>query len=338
MEEILARCADAADKLDAESDRFDDLRDLRSRLPQVLAELPGQIEAQQARIGAVGATLQRLQQRYAPTALTSVSANVDEATKRLDFARSSLRQAEQLAVPGASAGASSTLPAVPGPGAVASLDAGAAVSPPVAGQQNPGAPSVLAAGAAQEAVGQAQTLLDAIEHTDADLGAAVGQLTAAATAVDAELSATRNALTFRRRRKRRTRAAGAARPDPGDPGRRPVAAGSSRPADRPAQAGGGGRCAGQHSGRHSRCPAGGAARAGRAGVSTVRSAGRDRLRRGFHRDPTRCRRQRGPNPAGRGETAPGQCGSDRSDERAGSACRGTAGELVGPRCRVAGAA
>ena len=51
MEEILARCADAADKLDAESDRFDDLRDLRSRLPQVLAELPGQIEAQQARIG-----------------------------------------------------------------------------------------------------------------------------------------------------------------------------------------------------------------------------------------------------------------------------------------------
>jgi LPXTG-motif cell wall-anchored protein len=195
MEEILARCADAADKLDAESDRFDDLRDLRSRLPQVLAELPGQIEAQQARIGAVGATLQRLQQRYAPTALTSVSANVDEATKRLDFARSSLRQAEQLALPGASAGASSTLPAVPGPGAVASLDAGAAVSPPVAGQQNPGAPSVLAAGAAQEAVGQAQTLLDAIEHTDADLGAAVGQLTAAATAVDAELSATRNALT-----------------------------------------------------------------------------------------------------------------------------------------------
>ena len=63
MEEILARCADAADKLDAESDRFDDLRDLRSRLPQVLAELPGQIEAQQARIGAVGATLQRLQQQ-----------------------------------------------------------------------------------------------------------------------------------------------------------------------------------------------------------------------------------------------------------------------------------
>ena len=42
MNEILTRCADAAAKLEAESDRFDQLRDLRSRLPQVLAELPGQ--------------------------------------------------------------------------------------------------------------------------------------------------------------------------------------------------------------------------------------------------------------------------------------------------------
>ena len=43
MNEILTRCADAAAKLEAESDRFDQLRDLRSRLPQVLAAAATQV-------------------------------------------------------------------------------------------------------------------------------------------------------------------------------------------------------------------------------------------------------------------------------------------------------
>ena len=50
MNDIIDRCAEASATLDAQSDRFDDLRDLRSRLPQVLAELPGAIDAQQGRI------------------------------------------------------------------------------------------------------------------------------------------------------------------------------------------------------------------------------------------------------------------------------------------------
>ena len=97
MNEILQRCSDAASKLDSESDRFDNLRDLRSRLPQVLAELPGGIEAQKQRLAGVAGTLQRLQQQYAPTALATVAGNVDEATSRLTFARNSLQQAQQLA-------------------------------------------------------------------------------------------------------------------------------------------------------------------------------------------------------------------------------------------------
>lgn len=175
MNEILARCATAADTLDAESDRFDQLRDLRSRLPQVLAELPGAIQAQEARLEMVGATLARLQQQYAAPAVATVSSNVAEATTRLGFARSSLQQAQDLA-----SGKSTGTP----PGAVG----------PITEPQNPGAPAVLAAGAAQEAVGQTRTLLDAVERTATDLAAAIGQLGAACSAVEAELLAARQAL------------------------------------------------------------------------------------------------------------------------------------------------
>ncbi|MET0967189.1 MAG: TPM domain-containing protein [Nakamurella sp.] len=192
MAEILQRCAEAAGKLDSESDRFDSLRDLRSRLPQVLAELPAGIEAQDARLAGATATLQRLRQQYAATALATVVGNVEEATSRLTFARSSLQQAQQLAT---SAPVTAPLPTVPaGPSTAAPGQTvgpnGELVTPPQGG-----APAVLAAGAAQEAVGQAQTLLDAIEHTDADLAGAVGQLGAACNAVDIELAAAQRALS-----------------------------------------------------------------------------------------------------------------------------------------------
>jgi len=181
MTEILSRCSDAAASLDAESDRFDQLRDLRSRLPEVLAGLPAAIDAQNARVATVGVTLQRLQQQYAPTALATVADNIQEATSRLTFARTSLQQAEQLQA-GATVGPVT-------PAAQPSPQAG-----PITEPQNPGAPAVLAVGGAQEAVGQATTLLDAIERTDTDLAAAAGQLGTAITAVDHELADVHNAL------------------------------------------------------------------------------------------------------------------------------------------------
>ncbi len=175
MNEILQRCADASQKLDEESDRFDALRDLRANLPQVLASLPTAIEAQQARLDGVGATLRSLQQQYSPAALTTVANNPHEATERLAFARTSLQQAQQAA-PGPVADGPPTLPQ---PGV------------PTA----PAAAAVLAAGAAQEAAGQATTLLDAVERTAADLATAAGQLVTAMTAVDQELAAARRALS-----------------------------------------------------------------------------------------------------------------------------------------------
>ncbi len=181
MAEILSRCADAAGKLDSESDRFDALRDLRSRLPQVLAELPVAIDTQTARLPVAQTTLDALRQRYSPTALQTVASNVDEATSRLTFARTSLDQARQLAAEPAAdrpAGRPRARPNLHAPDTPA----------------QPGATAVLAAGAAQEAVGQAQTMLDAIERTDADLNAAVGQLAQACAAVEQELATNRAAL------------------------------------------------------------------------------------------------------------------------------------------------
>ncbi|WP_420123499.1 TPM domain-containing protein [Nakamurella sp.] len=177
MNEILSLCAAASATLDEQSDRFDDLRDLRSRLPQVLAELPGAIDTQAGRLPAAATTLQRLQQQFAPPALGTVAANVDQAKERLEFARTGLDQARRSA-----AGATPAESTLPLPGQ------------PAAPPARPDPAAVVAAGAAQEAVDQAKTLLDAIERAAADLGAAVTQLTSAIAAVDQELATVRGAL------------------------------------------------------------------------------------------------------------------------------------------------
>ncbi len=215
MNDIIDRCAQASAALDAQSDRFDDLRDLRSRLPQVLAELPGAIDAQHARIPTATATLQRLQQQFAPVALATVAANVDQAGERLQFARTSLDQARHAAVgsaagpaaPSPMAGRSQTSPVestLPLPTVSPATVSDAASSPAATAPGRPegsGSPAaqpdaaaVLAAGAAQEAADQAKTLLDAIDRTAADLATAGNQLTSSVASVDQELATVRAAL------------------------------------------------------------------------------------------------------------------------------------------------
>lgn len=204
MEEILQRCAQASSQLEAESEHFSGLRDLRSRLPQVIAELPSAIEAQQARIPTLTQTLDRLRQRYAPAALATVADNIDQANSRLAFARTSGQQAAASAAdirdaaPATGSGTAAGTPAPTGapaaapPSAPAAAPAGAPAVPVVPDDARTTA--VLAAGAAQEAVGQAQTLLDAIERTEHELSEAGGRLAQAVSAVEAELAANRTAL------------------------------------------------------------------------------------------------------------------------------------------------
>lgn len=158
MTQIIQLCQQASDGLEAQTDKFDKLRDLKSRLPQVLAALPGDIDAQNARLPQAGATLQRLAGAYSEQALATVSGNTDQANERLQFARTSVDEATKTA---------------------GDADNGAAV---------------LAARAAQEAVTQATTLLDAIDRLDHDLAAAAAQLAAARSHVTSELADAKAAL------------------------------------------------------------------------------------------------------------------------------------------------
>ena len=155
MAQIIELCQAADQALDQQSKRFDDLLDIKNRLPAVLAGLPPQIDAQSTRIPSATAQLAQLNGQFAPAALTSVADNPAQATARLDFARQTLAEL---------------------------------------GPASDQTESAVHARAAQEAVGQAQTLLDAIDKLGADLAQSVGQFDAARAPVDSELAAARSAF------------------------------------------------------------------------------------------------------------------------------------------------
>jgi len=158
MAEIIQRCTDADNALDAESERFDAMLDLKNRLPAAIAEVQGAIEAQDARAAEATGTLARLSSTYAPSALSTVISNASEATNRLDFARSSIATAA-----GENTAAEAT-------------------------------PAVVAARAAQEAVAQAKTLLDGIDKLSDDLARAATQLPGRLAPVQAELETAKAVL------------------------------------------------------------------------------------------------------------------------------------------------
>ena len=111
---------------DAQADRFDNLRDLERNAPEVFTKLEGQLAELEARRPQVADELAALAAGYAPAALLAVQRNPDEAQARIDFAREQIRLGrEDLAA------------------------------------ERRGEAAVLAL-AAQEATGQAQTLLDAV--------------------------------------------------------------------------------------------------------------------------------------------------------------------------------
>src|SRR5699024_11015687 len=150
------------DGLAAQTARFERLRDLKARLPQVLDALPGTIDAQNARLPQAAATLQRLAGAYSDQALATVEGNTDQANERLQYARSACDEARKQADDDSDAG-----------------------------------DAVLSARAAQEAVKQATALLDAIDRLDHDLAAAAAQLASAREAVTEELADVRSALKQR---------------------------------------------------------------------------------------------------------------------------------------------
>ncbi|MDF2806398.1 MAG: hypothetical protein K0S43_1344 [Cellulosimicrobium sp.] len=133
MARIVALCNEVAESLDAQSRTFDELRDLQARAPQVLDETDQRASEVLARVGPARATLDGLARTYPPTSLASVAQNPDQAQALLANARESVARGRE---------------------ALAGKDRATAVA---------------LARAAQNAVGQAVTLLDAVGRAGADL-------------------------------------------------------------------------------------------------------------------------------------------------------------------------
>jgi hypothetical protein len=226
---IIDRCMAADQRLDAESEDFDRLRDLEGRAAEVADEVDRRRAAAETALPATATALQDLESRYAGSAVTAVSANVDQARERLAFATQALARARtalesagppQAGTPQAGPPQSGTpqsgtpqsgtpqsgtpqsgTPQSSTPQAGGSPMTGAPDRPApdvAAGSgQVPGgsrAEAALAVRAAEQAVDQAEQLIGAIHRAATDLNAARAAADALMTEIGTEITAGRSAM------------------------------------------------------------------------------------------------------------------------------------------------
>ncbi len=89
LQEIIARTTAAQERLDAETERIRELRDLERDAPNTLVELPARIEAVEDRLDGLADTMTGLQ-RYAEPVWAPVRGNLEEARKGLSGARTAV--------------------------------------------------------------------------------------------------------------------------------------------------------------------------------------------------------------------------------------------------------
>lgn len=142
---VVVAAAKADRELDAQREAFEKLRDLVINAPSRLDMLTQQMVEVTARIAPSEQALAALHQQYSDTALASVAGNIETAKQRLAFADQNLTNARTL------------------------------VGRPV-GRQSGLIDSIRAA---ESALGQARTLLDAIDNAGTDINRAVATLPAA---------------------------------------------------------------------------------------------------------------------------------------------------------------
>ena len=144
---VIVAAAKADRELDAQREAFAGLRDLVINAPSRLDALTQQMVDLTARIAPAEQTLAGLHQRYAPAALDSVADNVETAKQRLAFADQNITDGRTL------------------------------VARP-AGRQSG---LVDAIHAAESALGQARTMLDAVDSAATDINRAIATLPDAIT-------------------------------------------------------------------------------------------------------------------------------------------------------------
>jgi uncharacterized membrane protein YgcG len=142
---VVVAAAKADQELEAQREAFAQLRDLVINAPSRLDTLTQQVVDLTARLDPAGQTLARLKSQFAETALVSVAENIDEARQRLTFAEQNIDTARDL------------------------------VSRPADRQTG----LVDAIHGAEAALGQARTLLDAVDSASTDINRAVAGLPAA---------------------------------------------------------------------------------------------------------------------------------------------------------------
>lgn len=153
---IIELCRAADEELDAQADAFDQLRELSRTAPAALQALTPVKDALDIRLEASVHTLEALRARYSDDALVSVTGNLDQARSVLAFAR------EQ------------------GTAARAAIDGGR------------GAEAAVAVRSAQQAVGQAKALLDAIDAAGPQLDDAAARIGQAADELRSDVDEARS--------------------------------------------------------------------------------------------------------------------------------------------------
>ncbi|MBG0565557.1 TPM domain-containing protein [Actinoplanes aureus] len=157
---IIELCRGADTRLDAESEAFDQLRDLEGRAAEVADDLDRQRAAAEAALPAAAARVEELTAHYSGSTVTAVTGNVDQARERLAFAAAALEQARSA----------------------------------LAGTPADGPQAALAVRAAEQAIDQAVQLSTAVDKAAADLPAARTAADALVAEVEAEVAAGRAAL------------------------------------------------------------------------------------------------------------------------------------------------
>lgn len=142
---VVVAAAKADRELDAQREAFEQLRDLVINAPSRLDALTQQMVELTARLGPSEQTLAQLHKQFSDTALASVAGNVETAKQRLDFADQNITNARTL------------------------------VSRPAGDQSG----LIDAIHAAEGAMGQARTLLDAVDSASTDINRAVATLPSA---------------------------------------------------------------------------------------------------------------------------------------------------------------
>jgi hypothetical protein len=148
---IIETCRVAAQTLDEHAEEFETLRDLQARAPQVLDDAEQRATEVAARVEPARAAVTRLATTYPPAALASVSPNPDQAAALLAGAHESVGRGREAL-----------------------------------GGDDDRATAVAAARAAQDAVAQAVTLLDAVDRAGDELARAGTDLTAAIASISSD--------------------------------------------------------------------------------------------------------------------------------------------------------